>query len=148
MPLQLQLDLRVALRRPLLPSKAVEALLDLGPDGVIREIESGRLEWAWDIRSPDAAKRDLRVWAPCVRHFMDGVFAPIAGDPYAAILPATRAVWRGTDLQRLFTCSETHITHLLDAGELTALNPQRARTISAEIPRLAVLNFLLKRRLT
>lgn len=70
-PRQLSLGLWLPNGRPMFHLKAVVTILDLREDDVLALIETGELSWAWDIRSRDAERRDVRVWRDSVLSFLD-----------------------------------------------------------------------------
>jgi hypothetical protein len=63
-PQSTQLGLPITLPddRALIPLEAAQLILDLDEDSVLGEIERGKIGWAWDIRTPAATRREIRVW--------------------------------------------------------------------------------------
>jgi hypothetical protein len=55
-------DFGFTARRPLVPLPAVLLYLNKNAREVLTLIEDGRLRWAFDIRSSEAAARQIRVW--------------------------------------------------------------------------------------
>lgn len=126
-------------------------LLDRSEDEVLHAIEGGALAWAWDIRSPGAERRELRVWRDSVLAVMRGQRDPETTEDkvMASILPARDI--RSPELQRLWSCSSTHIHTLMDAGQIaTAAAPAAARGPAsyAVITRASAAAFLRLRRIT
>lgn len=165
--MQLQLPIRIPASRTLLPLEFVQVLLDIDEDQVLSLICSAALEYAWDIASRDADRREIRVWRESVSDYMthdDGPRTPARvrvsashqddGPAYQAVLPSSRPDFRTTELARSWTASSTHI-HQLVADGLIQENAEDRRTRPASGPnsyikvtRASVISFLLSRRIT
>lgn len=148
----MQLDLptlHVSPRRPLAPIGAAMMLLDLDEDQVLSLIEEGGLAWAWDIRGPGASRREVRIWLGALTAHLTGAPQPVIeeGELLPRLLPHARPSLRSPELQRLFTCSATHIQGLISAGEISGERAAR-KGPSGWVPvtRESVLGFLGRRR--
>lgn len=100
--------------------------LDLNEDEVLRLIDDGQLLWAFDISSPGARCRDIRILS-------DSVAAIMQGRPVAAlnetsiqeawvvsrIFPAAEFV-KVKEVARILSCSSTHVFHLVHSGAVQA----------------------------
>ena len=123
-------------------------LMDRNEDEILAAIESGVLSWAWDIASQRSQRREIRIWR-------DSLLAVLESRPSTADESAVlRSIFpprpiRTTELQRIFSCSSSHVSHLIDEGSLIAPPRERqsgplsiTRVDPAELER-----FLLGRRI-
>lgn len=139
-----------------MPVEAAVVLLDRHEDQVFSMIEDGTLAWAWDIRSQTAERREVRIWRISLLECMAGL--PTTGNIHlsaradedtvlADLFPHSRAIVRSTELQRMFSCSGTHILDLVREGHLVATNKYKTGpNNSAQITRESVLALLKSRR--
>jgi hypothetical protein len=137
--------------RPLIPVEVAMVLLDRDEDEVLAAIESGVLGWAWNIGCPTAERRELRIWRDSLLALLNGQANPETDltKILRGVLP-NRPV-RSTELQRFFSCSSTHVTHLLRDGCLTAAGRRQREdgpNSFTRITRDSVLKFLTERRET
>ena len=151
--------------RPLIPVEVAMVLLDRDEDEVLAAIESGVLGWAWNIGCPNAERRELRIWRDSLLALLEGRRQETGGpegrsqedskeqkplsleEILRGVLP-NRPV-RSTELQRFFSCSSTHITHLLRDGCLTAAGRRQrddGPNSFTRITRDSVVKFLTDRR--
>ena len=125
-------------------------LLDRDEDDVLAAVESGVLAWAWDIRAVGSERRELRIWRDSLLDVIGGQRSRerTPEEVFQAIFPP-RAV-RTTELQRLWSCSSTHISHLLADGSLPAApRPRRSGPLSVtRVEPAALHEFLRVRRVT
>ena len=125
-------------------------LLDRNEDEILAAVESGVLAWAWDIACQASQRRELRIWRGSLLAVMHGERAKELSEDqvYHSILPP-RAI-RTTELQRLWSCSSTHVSHLLADGSLPAdARPRRSGTMSVtRVEAGLVREFLRSRRVT
>lgn len=150
MSTQLQLPIALPISRPLLPLEVVMVLLDRNEDDVLALIDTGELSWAWDIRTPAADRREIRVWRDDVLRHLDRTSRGIRpADPLpldqvmTAILPHSRPEIRSTEIQRIFSCSSSHVLNLVQAGCLAGLNaPGTGPNGFVRVTRLSVIQFL------
>lgn len=125
-------------------------LLDRDEDDVLAAIESGVLTWAWDIRREGAERREIRVWRDSLLDVLLGTRKSADEGDVAALLLPERPI-RTTELQRLWSCSSSHVTHLLVDGTLKAEAPRETGSgpnAFARISPAVVRSFLRGRRLT
>ena len=136
--------------RHLLPMEVCVLLLDKEPDQVLQIMESGQIDFAWNIASPGARRRDLRIW----RESLLALVNRSASEPRSvedvinSILPARDP--RTPELQRWFCASQSHVQRLVEAGELRPCAPPvatRGPNAFTRIERASVAEFLRKRRL-
>lgn len=138
--------------RPLIPVEAAMVLLDRDEDEVLGAVESGTLAWAWDIRREGADRRELRIWRDSLLELLSGTRGTAkmeAGQVLASMLPP-RPI-RTTELQRFWSCSSTHVTHLLEDGQLTAVAAREAGSGPNSFTRIelsSIRTFLTARRVT
>lgn len=143
--------LTLPLSRPLVPMEALLTLLDRDEDQVLSEIERGGLGWAWDIRTQGAARREVRVWRDSVMEYMQGVPPRASGSALAVLdtfLPHRDV--RLTELQRWFSCSNTHVCNLLRDACLTVAGPRPEHSSVTAVTRIthaSVVAFLESRRI-
>lgn len=124
-------------------------ILDRDEDEILHAIEVGALGWAWDIATPGAERREIRVWRDSVAALSTGRREDSldAEDVMARILPPVSI--RSPHLQRLFSCSGTHVHHLIDAGafEVELAPSQGSGPLSYTLlRRSSVARFLRNRR--
>jgi hypothetical protein len=124
-------------------------LLDENEDQIVAGIEDGRLSLAWDIASPGSRRREIRVWRDSLLAAMRHQPGPVTAD----VRPIIEAMLPGRDLlhrelQRIFSCSGSHISELL---HLEALHEAGARPGHSSplhftrVLRLSVATFLARR---
>lgn len=135
--------------RPLVPVEAAMVILDRDEDEILHAVETGSLGWAWDIATPGAARMELRIWRESIQALSSAqVDEPIEAEAVIArILPPTDL--RSPQVQRIFSCSSTHIHALIDAGTFDVVTPPAAesgpRSYSV-LSRDSVARFLRSRR--
>lgn len=147
---QLQLDLRIPSRRPLLPMKAAMVFLDRNEDDVLALIQTGKIKWAFDLHC-NGSKAHVHIYKgsaiayrenrPEMEHdTIDVVIHTILGkrDPV-----------RGVELKNLFSCDQKHIANLLAAGFLQR-DPRSPSTNnhSPLITRSSIVALLKSRRIS
>jgi hypothetical protein len=143
----------------LVPLEACMVILDRDEDDLLALIEGGFLRWVWDIRSPQAERRELRVWRGSVLAYAERKTTEHLllkeADVYESLLPGRRDDLRSTELQRLFSASQTHIQHLIDNRLLPAVGHGGAGTMRplhgpnsfTRVKRAEVIAFLRSRSL-
>ncbi len=150
MTTQRQLPICIPAARPLVPLEAIMVLLDIDEDSVLGLIDAGELRWAWNIASSGADRREIRVLRDSLLSY-----CALSGQPAdaAALWPIvfghSRDVVRSTELQRLFSCSSSHVHRLIKDKDLVALNAATTGPNGyARITRASVIGFLNSRRMT
>jgi hypothetical protein len=136
--------------RPLVPVEAAMVILDRDEDEILHAIESGSLGWAWDIAAPSAERRELRIWRDSILTLAASQMEEANLDPervIARVLPPNDL--RSPQVQRLCSCSGTHIHALMEAGVFEVIQPPAApsgpRSYSI-LSRDSVARFLRSRR--
>jgi hypothetical protein len=125
--------------------------LALGEDmaGAMARIEDGRLPVAWDIRSPGARRREVRVWRGALIEALGlGPAYDPRREPEELALPERDV--RSTELQRWWCCGQQLIRELRQAGLLRAVRAPLAETGPNAfwlIDRASAVRFLASRRL-
>lgn len=120
--------LNISAARPLIPVEACMVLLDRNEDEVLHAIESGILGWAWDISAVGEHRREIRVWRDSLLALLNGNRGPELEEAkvFARVLPP-RSI-RSPELQRIFSCSQTHVQTLIERGYLKAEAPRQAES--------------------
>lgn len=125
-------------------------LLDRNEDEVLAGVESGALSWAWDIRRAGSERREIRIWRDSIldviRETKTRKESPAI---YCDMIPPRPM--RTTELQRAWSCSCTHLSHLIEDGLLRTVAPRASASgpnAFARIPPLAIREFLESRRVS
>lgn len=148
---QRRFDFDLGQGRPLHTVSAIMGIFDISADDVLYLIEDGRFAWAFDIASPGAHARELRIWRNCLLLAKGGDMTGAGLDLQQVvddILPKpTLPNVRASSLCRSFNCGSTHVHDLIRAGCLTEVaDPDRGLTNTRLITRSSVVNFLAARR--
>lgn len=146
---QLELDLVLPASRPMIPIEVAMTCADRDEDQVLSLIECGKLEWAWDVARHGANRREIRIWRDSLMAFLQGKTggSAIDAEVIGRILPHSRPELRASEIRHMFCCSQSHISHLVEDGQLTATTlSQRGPLGSAKITRQSIITFLLNRR--
>ena len=139
---------RIPATRPLVPIEAAMVLLDRDEDEILHAVESGALGWAWDIATPGAERREVRIWRDSLLALIAGEREPARewGHVQAMVLPPGDI--KTPALCRLFSCGSTHV-HALARAALHVVRgpdaPSGPRAYSV-ISRASVSEFLRSRR--
>lgn len=159
---QRQFDLRLSAARPLVPIEAVVVLADRDEDDILNLIELGLLPFAWNIASPGAERREIRIWHQCVVDYLRSDYRKITSGqttlaaaihailPRPTITPIGRKRFetiRGTEVARRFCCSQWLVAHLITTGELQVLDMAIGPKTSPYILHASVVDFLTRRSL-
>jgi len=156
---QVQFNFATARRRPLWPLEACTVLLDRSEDELQELILTGQLRWVWDIKGPEADRRELRIWSESVLAFCDRRqvqhLQVTEVQVYDELLPSVRSHFRSTELQSFFSASQTHVQNLIDAGLLPmaghggagSQRPERGPNSFTRVKRDDVIAFLKTRSL-
>lgn len=124
-------------------------ILDRDEDEILHAVETGALGWAWDIAMPGADRRELRVWRDSVLALASSTVDETLEmeTVIARVLPP--ADLRSPQIQRLFSCSSTHIHALIGAEVFDVVQRPAAesgpRSYSV-LSRCSVARFLRSRR--
>lgn len=158
-PTQLRLDAierALPTGRPLVPAQALMVVLDRSEDDIKYLWEAGLLRFAFDVASPCAKRKEVRVWRESVLEYQTGNTDYIlrrndAADlarAVAACVPAGNGPVPLAKLARLWTVSSTHLHDLVKAGSISALAGQDLKqTQTPALDRQSVIEFLQRRRI-
>jgi len=147
--LQRRFDFALGGGRPLHTVSGVMGLFDVTEDDVLYLIEDGQFAWAFDIATPGARKREIRIWRRCIMLRQGGDFTAEAtiADVLEDILPKPHLpTIRAVSLCRAFNCSSSHIGHLISLGCLQEEASDRGITVTRILTRSSVERFLAERR--
>lgn len=149
---QLALPLQLPAARPLVPMEACMVLLDRNEDELLSLVETGDMAWAWDIRSEEATRREIRVWrGSLLAHMRQEADEEDEEIVLSSLLPHSRETIRSTELQRLFSASQTHIQNLINQGALREdgmRETQAGPNAFCRVSRQSIINFLKERRVS
>jgi len=136
---------------PLCAIVEVKRRLGANEDEVIALIEQGSLFWAFDISTPGAIKREIRVWHQSVNDYQEQTSALRSVDEVIRdILPKhRRPVLRATELMRALNCSQLHVYNLIEAKQFDLVDPnwRPGPGGSAQLTRTSAAGFLKRRKL-
>lgn len=135
--------------RPLVPVDVAMFVLDLADhDQVLAQIETGEIGWAWDISSPGAERREVRIFWACLLTAPAARASRAERDVYSQVVPSHWGRVRASSLYRRFACSQELIARLITAGAFVPLtNASRGPDGSPEVTRDSVIRFLQSRKL-
>ena len=160
-PLQREFDLQLPVGRPLIHLQTVIDMTNGTSDSVLLLIEDGQLEFAWDISSQGCKRREIRVWRDSLLTYLasrekegkgeseKGRFALSPFHPGSlALFSHARETVKTTELQRIFSASQTHVQDLIREGCLVALTQAKPGPGGfALVTRESVVSFLVRRRI-
>lgn len=121
---QPQLDLRdPRYKRPTMTVDTAKGILDCSEDEIIELIEVQGALVAWNIASPNADRRELRILTQSVADYLAAGRSPcyhsmLAPDAAVSDLVPDRPFLRGTDIQRILNCGSTHVLNLVESKAL------------------------------
>ena len=129
--IQRRLPLTVKLHCPMMDIRAVRGTLrDLDEDDILELISAKALRWAFDLRSNQANRAEVRVFAPCVEEYQSKAdsrelkaereFSTI-DQVIDWIFPFKRPALKATELKRQWNTGSTHIHNLIRDGLLQAV---------------------------
>ena len=142
----------VPVRRPLLPLAACAVLLGLPHWKIQRLVEDGRLQFAFNIATPGARTRALRVLTKSVRDFLanPGALRSETADELTAelngLFPPLCLTYSSTAVEAVLGCSHQHVKRLVLAGLLAQTKPGTTGR-AAILSRKACVEFLRSRRI-
>ena len=113
---QAALKLPIAQRTALVTVDTARAVRGVDAESIIAEIEDGSIRWAFNIATADAARRELRIWAPCLGNAEHPTRNP--EQVIAEIIGTQRETLRGAEVERLLLCSAQLVKLLHEGGEL------------------------------
>jgi len=98
--------------KPTLALESCADFFDRDYDTLIIDVQNRLIKFAWDISTPGAARREIRIYAPSAWAFVYNRPMPKLSedDVYKLILPARDI--RSTELKRILACSHQHVHEL------------------------------------
>lgn len=164
---QLVLDLNLPAARAIVPLTVCQVLCDKDEDEALSLVERGKLRYAWNIASPNADRREIRVLtASLMSYLADPLRDPKAdeitedqelmGEALAiqkACDPLNRhaRLTRTADLARYWSCSRTHILDLVAHGALQGAGKSSSNNLpgrpAAMVVTASAEKFLQRRRI-
>ena len=144
---------QVMFRRPMVDLGAAMAMLDLSEQQLRREIERGRIKWAFNLGVGTRNHVQLLVRS-LAKYGNRGIIQPATPEGVAdMVLPpesATSGTVRGTELQFALNIRSQHVARLLEAGlieKTVESQSYQGRTGSPTITRESVVRLLTLRRM-
>ena len=146
--MQLVARLVLPARRPLVTVEWLMIQADEHEYEIERALESGAIEHAWNIASQQTERRELRMWNESALAYVEQ--RPARHFELATLFPHSRAEVTSTELERLFTCSSTHIHNLIAQRLLAATGERipRGRNSAVKITRASVEQFFEARKIS
>jgi hypothetical protein len=133
---------KLPISRGLLSPLTVAAITGRDEDAILKLVEGGELEFAFNIGGLARAARCMRIATLSVADFVNGQKSPrTLGEVLRAILPGAGEVIQRTDVARYFSCSPAH------AAKLFPVQCNRGPNGSPAILRAEVTSFLQQRRI-
>jgi len=146
---QLQLPVELPRTKPTLALESCADFFDRDYDTLVLDVENRLIKFAWDIATPGASRREIRIYAPsawafCYQRPMPAI---TENDVYKLILP-NRDI-RSTELQRILACSHQHI-HVLKNNFVVTREPRQedGPNSFSVFSRASIESFLRSRRLS
>jgi hypothetical protein len=144
---------QVTFRRPMVDLGAAMAMLDLNEQQLRREIEQGRIRWAFNLGV--GARTHVQILVRSLAKCGDRtIIQPATVEGVAdMVLPAESVATgtvRGTELQFALNIRSQHVTRLLDAGLIAEAEESQVfsgRAGSPVIMRASVVRLLALRRM-
>jgi hypothetical protein len=145
--------------RPLWTISGATAWLRRHPDDILRMIEDGRLEWAWDIAAgPCRRRREIRIWFESLEWARRNLGrraaelllspSPTPAQVVERIIGHHRPLLRGSEVQALLNCDRNLVFRHLRSGALRPASGQASLTCRTPlISRESLERFLLARRI-
>jgi len=124
------------------------AWLEMDRDEALQLVESGRIEFAFDIGIGET--REIRVLSLSIFDFISGKQRQEWGQIAKFIHPPERAILTPAQIQTVWSCKDEHVRNLLRAGLLSVQagsQMRRGPNGAAKIIRTSALEFLKQRRL-
>ncbi len=146
---QLQFQVELPRTKPTLPSESCADFFDREHDVLVLDVENQVIKFAWDIATPGAGRREIRIYAPSAWAFYFQQPMPKISeeDVYRLILPNRDL--RSTELKRILACSSDHI-HNLKPLFVTTREPRQedGPNSFSVFSRASLVDFLRSRRLS
>ena len=146
---QLQLPVELPRTKPTLALESCADFFDRDYDTLVMDVENQVIKYAWDIAAADAARREIRIYAPSAWAFCYQKPMPNISEAtvYNFILPHRDI--RSTELKRILACSSDHIHDLKEHFVITRPPRQEDGPNSFSVfSRISIENFLRLRRMS
>ncbi|HEY3853819.1 MAG TPA: hypothetical protein VGO67_05435 [Verrucomicrobiae bacterium] len=115
----------ISLRHPLCALATARDILGTNGDGVIALIDAGEIAFAFNVSSPTARNRDVRILSEALTAYVERRPCRVKSlaDAVGTVLPAPSvhkgfSTIRRVTLSRRLGCSVDHIGNLVKAGQL------------------------------
>jgi hypothetical protein len=167
-PIPRPFDFGLSARHPLVPLSVAMLFLNRKPRAVLALIESGELRWAFDIRSPSAGAREVRILRDSLFEYtrlrprelfyesdqleFAAITKAILPEPKGqgnrcAPKPGPGPVLACSQVAQCFSCASGHVRNLVSENQLQTPG-RRPPGAPVLIPRASVIEFLRQRRMT
>lgn len=146
---QLQFQVELPRTKPTLKLESCADFFDREYDVLAKDVENQVIKFTWDIATPGASRREIRIYAPSAWAFCYQQPMPKLSedDVYRLILP-NRDI-RSTELERIIACEHKHIYNLKPL--LTVMREPRQEdgpNSYTVFSRASIVDFLRSRRLS
>jgi hypothetical protein len=136
------------IKRPLVDIAVGMAVIDASAVSVLKLIDGGELEFAFNIARPGKQRRYVRILTESLRRFVNGISDPMPFDKVLSIVvPGASSSIYQSWLARMLNVETFHITTLIRCGVFEKCGPRKNRTDSQLVTRQSVYDFLTERRL-
>jgi hypothetical protein len=135
--------------KPTLALESCADFFDRDYDTLVVDVENRLIKFAWDISTPGASRREIRIYAPSAWAFVYHRSMPLISedDVYRLILPGRDI--RSTELKRILACSHQHIHELKSQFVVTREPLQADGPASFSVfSRESIVRFLHARRIS
>jgi hypothetical protein len=135
--------------KPLLPVRGVMSLIDVDEDQVLRMVEEGELDWAWDVSSDPkrAHSKELRILPACVAAHLRGESRSLEWADVLRLLVPEGPVILSKNISRILNVSSTHLYNLARRKQIVPCSSWRSGPDGcARFPVKSLVQFLQTRR--
>jgi len=147
--------IQFVVRRPLISLATAAALANETTDDLLAHVEDGSIRYAFDVATPKASRRAVRVFAGSLANYL-GKQSEARADGAPALLATVNDIFpelaetiRTSTLAQIFACDQEHALELIHTGAVRAVNSfGRGRGNSALVTRRSCVEFLISRRVT
>jgi len=147
--------IQFVVRRPLISLSTAAALANETTDDLLAHLEDGSIRYGFDVATPKASRRAVRVFAGSLANYLshqrearaDGAEELLA--TVNDVFPDLAETIRTSTLAQILDCDQEHALELIHTGALRAVNRfGRGRGNSALVTRSSCVEFLISRRVT
>lgn len=146
---QLHFQVELPRTKPTLKLESCADFFDRDYDVLVKDVQNQIIKFAWDIATPGAERKEIRIYAPSAWAFCYNQPMPKLSedDVYRMILP-NRDI-RSTELERILACEHKHIYRLAPVLVITRKPLQEDGPNSFTVfSRASIVDFLRSRRLS